>query len=416
MLKRLGLLCLAVFMLTGCQGLSDTQTVQDALLNFYPTITSIQLTDANIPQIVWNNPSVGTREVAGAEIFVKSPKDTTYSATPAFTVTSNVSYFSSKKIFKDGFGSYKIKMVSVDKEGTIGTFSDEYEVRFSGFHKSLQVISSVGGGDSFNQPFGMARDSKGNLYVVDTGKSRILKLNSEGLYVTTFGSEGSSTGHFQNPYGIWIDSQDHVFVADSGNDRIVYFDPANFLDSFKTLGSYGSELGQFNSPYACCVAGDVLYVTDVNNNRIQAIPLTTTDTIWDPDNIQLFAGSKTFVSLWGITCVGKTIYVVDKGANTIFSFNSNGELTGSIASEGKLDGELLDPRNIFYDVTSDHLFVANHGNHSIDVFKTDGVFVERWGEEGTAAGQLRNPIAVTIYKSKAYVLERGNSRLQIFKL
>ena len=416
MLKRFGLLCLALFILTGCQGLSNTKDAQDAILNFYPSITSIQLSNENIPQIVWNNPSIGTREVAGAEIYIQSPKMSSYSTLADITVTSSITYFSSKTIFKDGFGTYKIKMKSLDKDGFNGTFSNEFEVIFSGFHKSLQVISVIGGGDSLTQPMAMAKDSKGNMYILDTGKSRIIKLNADGEYVTSFGSAGSSPGHFQNPYGIWIDSDSRIFVADTGNDRIVFFNPDSFLSSFKTLGSFGTELGEFKSPYGCCVANNVLYVTDVNNNRIQSIPLTSTDSIWDEEGIQLFASDQTFIGLWGITSVGKSIYVVDKGASTIFGFNSNGELTGSIATSGTLEGELLDPRNIFYDSDSGHLYIANHGNNTMDVFTTEGVFLDRWGSAGTDAGQLMGPIAVSVYRGEAYVLERGNSRLQIFKL
>src|SRR5438128_2424564 len=43
----------------------------------------------------------------------------------------------------------------------------------------------------FNFPSGVATDANGNVYVADTGNSRIQKFDASGAFLTTWGSTGS---------------------------------------------------------------------------------------------------------------------------------------------------------------------------------------------------------------------------------
>jgi DNA-binding beta-propeller fold protein YncE len=94
------------------------------------------------------------------------------------------------------------------------------------------------------------------------------KFDSEGGFVTTWGSSGEGDGQFSCPYGIAVDSSGNVYVADTWNDRIQKFGSQG---SFTTKwGSYGSGDGQFASPAGVAVApSGHVYVADTENNRIQ---------------------------------------------------------------------------------------------------------------------------------------------------
>ena len=48
------------------------------------------------------------------------------------------------------------------------------------------------GTSEFDYPFGIAVDSKGDLYVADSENNRIQKFHSDGTYVTQWGLPGSS--------------------------------------------------------------------------------------------------------------------------------------------------------------------------------------------------------------------------------
>jgi len=72
---------------------------------------------------------------------------------------------------------------------------------------------------------GIVTDSEGNVLVTDTGNNEIDIYDSNGKFITSFGSEGSGDGQFNNPTGITIDNKGNLYVIDSGNYRIQKFAP-----------------------------------------------------------------------------------------------------------------------------------------------------------------------------------------------
>ena len=122
------------------------------------------------------------------------------------------------------------------------------------------------------QPFGIALDAEGNIYVTNVypsqGGFNVVKFNSRGKYLATIGSAGNGNGQFNDPEGIAIDSGGNIYVADSGNNRVEKFDKAGVYQS--QFGSSGSGNGQFNFPVGIAFGTDgEIYVTDVGNNRVE---------------------------------------------------------------------------------------------------------------------------------------------------
>src|SRR6478672_8246490 len=77
----------------------------------------------------------------------------------------------------------------------------------------------------FNDPWGVAIDSSGSVYVADYGNNRIQKFDSNGKFITKWGTPGSDDGKFSGPAGVAVDSSGNVYVADLANDRIQVFSP-----------------------------------------------------------------------------------------------------------------------------------------------------------------------------------------------
>jgi glucose/arabinose dehydrogenase len=63
---------------------------------------------------------------------------------------------------------------------------------------------------SFFSPTGVCLDSKGNLYVLDSGNRSVRKIAADGVVTTIM------TGLGYNPFGICVDPEDNIYIGDPG--------------------------------------------------------------------------------------------------------------------------------------------------------------------------------------------------------
>ena len=79
-------------------------------------------------------------------------------------------------------------------------------------------------------PSGVAVDSNGNIYIADTNNNRIRKVNSTTGIITTIAGNGyagysgdgglATNAQLNDPYGVAVDSNGNIYIADTTNDRI----------------------------------------------------------------------------------------------------------------------------------------------------------------------------------------------------
>ena len=91
-------------------------------------------------------------------------------------------------------------------------------------HASSALAQEAG---QLRNPWGVAVDGAGDVYVSDAGNQRVQKFDKEGNYITQWGGYGNGDGQFNFPYGIAVDARGSVFVVDSGNTRVQQFMPAD---------------------------------------------------------------------------------------------------------------------------------------------------------------------------------------------
>lgn len=92
---------------------------------------------------------------------------------------------------------------------------------------------SKGSGDSqFCHIEHIAVDKYDNIYVTDpqsdpgcSQQARVLKFDSNGNFITKWGSYGKEDGQFRDPEHLAIDSEGRGYVSDRKNEVIQVFEP-----------------------------------------------------------------------------------------------------------------------------------------------------------------------------------------------
>jgi len=115
----------------------------------------------------------------------------------------------------------------------------------------------------FNEPFDVAVDQDGFVYVADAGNRRIQKFDSDGKFILAFGRK-----LFEKPSGIGIAPDGSIWVTDFNLGRVFRFNSKG-----KLLVAWGKE---GNGPGDFDVAADVavdskgfIYVVDEYRYRVQ---------------------------------------------------------------------------------------------------------------------------------------------------
>jgi hypothetical protein len=95
----------------------------------------------------------------------------------------------------------------------------------------ILAFGSTGKSDGqFSEIEHMATDKFHNIYVNDpqegdtgSGSPRVQKFDTNGNFITKWGSYGTGNGQFKDPEHLAIDSEGYVYVSDARNNNIQVF-------------------------------------------------------------------------------------------------------------------------------------------------------------------------------------------------
>lgn len=97
---------------------------------------------------------------------------------------------------------------------------------FSDMGIFLEILGTKTGGIPLYYPYDIAIDrTQEELYIVEYGAGRVTKTNLDGRILGRFGKTGMNQGEFLTPWGVAVNSKEQVFVADTGNRLIVKLIP-----------------------------------------------------------------------------------------------------------------------------------------------------------------------------------------------
>jgi DNA-binding beta-propeller fold protein YncE len=146
-----------------------------------------------------------------------------------------------------------------------------------------------------NQPFDVAYDASGNLFLSDTFNHRVRRIDAATGVITTVAGNGrkgfSGDGgpaikaELDEPYGIVLDERDVLYIADRLNRRIRRVDPRTGVittlvgDGSKKTGGDGgpAERATLVEPNGVALdhGGKHLYIADVAGHRVRVVDLAS---------------------------------------------------------------------------------------------------------------------------------------------
>ncbi|WP_227546118.1 NHL domain-containing protein [Marinobacter fonticola] len=262
-----------------------------------------------------------------------------------------------------------------------------------------------------NYPSGVAVDAMGNLYIADTGNHRIRRVSPDGIIRTVAGSGNVGFGgggfsgdggpataaRLNSPSGVSVDAAGNLYIADSGNSRIRRVSPDGTISTVAGAGSQGfsgdggpATAARLHDPrgLASDVAGN-LYIADLRNQRIRRVGTSLRSGVGDgatvvpsADGAQLYhfdatgrhrrtsdAVTGVIVYTFDYSAEGYLRAVTDGDGNeTAFERSASGQATAIIAPDGQRTELIVDDNG--------HLIAAN---------KPTG---ERWSMGYTGDGLL----------------------------
>jgi sugar lactone lactonase YvrE len=261
------------------------------------------------------------------------------------------------------------------------------------FQGLVQALNTAG--ITLISPAGIVVDPAGDVYIVDTGNSRIVDVNAQG--VASVVTITALSPALSSPNGIAIDGSGNLYVADTGNSRVVEITPAG-AGSVISTGSVtlGSPKG-----VALDQAGD-LFIADTTNNRIVEVTSGGSAAVLA---ITVSSGSSTLNTPIGVAVdVTGKLYIADSVNNRIVTLAS-GSPTGVVASI--LDGVTLSaPKAVTVDRMG-NVFIADTGNNRIAEIDTNANGDVLY----TGSAELSAPLGVALdVFGTVYIADTGNNR------
>ena len=121
-----------------------------------------------------------------------------------------------------GSGSFVSPMgITVDGSGNVYV-ADSKMRRVQKFDPQGRFLAAFT--DKLIYPVDVVVDpSSGNLLILDAASHLIWEMSPTGQNLRSYGGPGTSSGQFVEPYGLCADGAGNVFVADTGNSRVQKF-------------------------------------------------------------------------------------------------------------------------------------------------------------------------------------------------
>ena len=312
-----------------------------------------------------------------------------------------------------------------------------------------------------NWPTGVAVDDAGNVYIADRNNERVRRVGPEGI-ITTFAGTGEwgydsdedggpATEALLNwPADVALDGDGELYIADEYNNRIRKVDAEGTITTVAGMKRPTLEVGEeeeeeddenvgdhgpatsalLNRPSGVALDEEGnLYIADRNHQRIRKVNaegIITTIAGMADEGFSGDEGPATSAQLdrpGGVAVdEGGYVFIADTGNNRIRQIDPDGVITtlagGEDGGEGSaMEGQFAAPRDVAVD-SDGNLYVADTGNHQIQVIDDTGMVTRVAGIEGLGDGgpateaRLLEPAGLALVDGTIYITDTGNNRIR----
>ncbi len=258
---------------------------------------------------------------------------------------------------------------------------------------SNTTVNTLGGG--FNNPFGVALDGSGNVYVADQAHNAVKKI-PPGCTASSCVITLAASGGFSQPAGVALDGSGNVYVADQAHNAVKKIPPGCTASSCViTLAASGG----FSQPAGVALdgAGNV-YVADTGNNAVKQI---------------VAAGGYTTVNTLGSGFINPFGVALDGGGNVYVADNGNNAVKQIVAAGGYQTVNMLGngfsaPVGVALD-GGGNVYVADYGNSLVRQILAAGGYQT----VNTLGSGFSAPVGVALDgNGNIYVADNGNNAVK----
>jgi hypothetical protein len=257
-------------------------------------------------------------------------------------------------------------------------------------------------------------DDELTVYGVNSGQNNII-YNKSMWDLDVYGLHEKDEQRLSQPHGICANSRGDVYVADSGNNRIVrLFNPAHKLEYITAIGGVGDEPGRFLYPLQVALdSHGMLYISDTGNHRIQ---------VFDRENRfqYTFNNFGKMVNPNGLAVTDRNepythqgqnfLVVIDSADQRITKFDLQGKWLRTIRCRdfgfvrAKLEYVSLDYYN--------QIIITDSWNHCLHKLDHDLNHIVSFGREGQDDFEFNEPRGITQYRrfGQVFVAEKSGAQ------
>lgn len=260
-------------------------------------------------------------------------------------------------------------------------------------------------------PYGIAIDSKGQVYVADQRVGAVFIFNTETRDVQMIRNRFEASFGLIN--GVAIDDADRIFVSDGKLHRILIFNTNHEVENQITEGLV--------DPVGMAIDNEnrLLYVVDTQQDQV---------IVYDVDRLKLLrrigtGGKNHFLTTPGDfgapsnVALDKdgNVYVTDTMNNRVEIFDADGQFVSLFGKHGDGPGDFARPKGIAVDGDG-HIWVADQIQDRLQVFNREGQLLAFVGGHGNYPGQFDALVGVAIDKqNRVFTTEQYPGRMQMFR-